>query len=324
MNPKTLVKIILYGGLLGGLLFVVFNFQAISDWARLRNYQPPARVVKLADDTTMTGQTRRLFYVNHPDIGDKQKFNSHCRSTAEQTIVLGCYISNQGIFLLDVKEQRLNGVVEVTAAHEVLHAAYERLSDEEKSRVDKLIGQYFDQIKNQRIIDTVENYRAKDPSIVPNELHSILGTEVAELSPELEEYYGRYFADRKKLVAYSEQYEQTFVRLRQQVADYDAQLDQLQKQINANQSSIQALGGELDSDRANLDQLLASGQNDEYNASVPGYNAKVGEYNRLVNSTKQLIGTYNAIVEKRNQLATVEQELVEAIDSSKLTTEETQ
>lgn len=321
MRLKNIISLAVFAAIMGGLIYGLANLQAISDWLRLRNYDPPARIVKIADDTTMNSDTRRLFYVNHPELGDKVTFNQHCRTT-EESIVLGCYIEGRGIFLLDVKEKRLSGVVEVTAAHEVLHAAYVRLSKNEREKIDRMTSEFFATLKNQRIRETVDNYRARDASIVPNELHSILGTEVRELSPDLEDYYEQYFNDRQRIVQFSEQYEQTFINLRAQVDQYDAQLMDLKSQIEASQAEIDAANNELQAERARLDQLLASGANEEYNDRVPGYNQQVAQYNRLINHTKQLISTYNSIVEKRNGLATVEQELVEAIDSTQLTTQE--
>src|SRR6185295_11567695 len=102
----------------------------------------------------MTPDTRRLFYVYHPVLEDKQAFNSHC-TDSEKTIVLGCYISRTGIYLYDVTDSRLNGVEQVTAAHETLHAAYERLSSSERKRVDGLTAQAFAQVTDQRIKDTI-------------------------------------------------------------------------------------------------------------------------------------------------------------------------
>lgn len=321
MRLKNVISLALVVVILGGLLFAVANLQAINDWFRLRDYNPPQRIAEIADATTMTDETRRLFYINHPELGDKTTFNQHCRTT-EESIVLGCYINGQGIFVLDVKDERLNGVIEVTAAHEVLHAAYERLSSSERERVDKLTADFFASLENQRIKKTIENYRARDKSVVPNELHSILGTEVRNLNPELEDYYKQYFYNRKKVVSYSEQYEQTFTDIREQVDQYDEQLTTLKTQIESSQTEIDASNTALTADREELDRLLADGKNEEYNDRVPEYNQKVGDYNRLVNYTKQLINNYNSIVEKRNALAVVEQELVEAIDSTQLTTQE--
>lgn len=318
MRTKAFFQVVIFFAVIGGLLFGILNYQAISDWLRLRNYQPSARISAIADKTTMNDSTRRLFYINHPELSDKQAFNGQCQ-IVEQSIVLGCFVDNKGIFLLDVEDKRLNGVIEVTAAHETLHAAYDRLSQSEKKKVDKMTSDVFASLNNQRIKDVVESYRQKDPGVVPNELHSILGTEVRELSPELEQYYKKYFKDRESIVALSEKYEQTFISLRNQIDNYDQQLEQLKKQIEEDEAAIDALSQELDQKRTELDALASSGDNEAYNQQVPVYNQRVESYNALINETKQLIASYNNIVEKRNNVATVEQELVEQIDSSKLT-----
>lgn len=296
----------------------LIKMQDIYDWVALRNYTPPAKVAKLADDTTMNDYTRKIFYVNHPELNDKQTFNGHCRTT-EQSIVLGCYIENKGIFLLDVKDPRLNGVMEVTAAHEALHAAYDRLSSSERAKVDKMTEDFFATIKDERIKNVVKNYQDKDPSVVPNELHSILGTEVIELPAELEQYYAKYFKDRKQIAKFSEQYEQTFVNLRNEVQDLDADLESLKNQIDANQAELDSKNSQIDSERSALDALLSSREIEQYNAKVGSFNRLIGSYNALVNETKQLINQYNSLVEKRNSLAVQEQELVNSIDSTHLT-----
>lgn len=321
MRTKNAISWILLIVVIALTVITLTRMQEIQDWFALRNYTPPARVSKLADDTTMNDSTKKIFYVNHPELNDKSTFNGHCRTT-EQSIVLGCYIENKGIFLLKVEDSRLNGVMEVTAAHEVLHAAYDRLSSEERKKVDKMTADFFATIKDERIKNTVKNYQDKDSSVVPNELHSILGTEVSSLSPELEEYYSRYFKDRKKIAKFSEQYEQAFVELREQVDELDADLNSLKKQIDDNQSELNTKNQQLDSERSNLDQLLSAKKIEEYNSEVGTFNQLVSSYNRLINETKQLINEYNALVEKRNSLATQEQDLVNSIDSTHLTEQE--
>lgn len=308
-----------------GLLIASVNAQSIRDWLALRNYQPSARVIKLADETTMTDETRKVFYVNHPDLNNKSVFNDNCRKderTNEESIVLGCYVSNRGIFLLDVNDPRLNGVMEVTAAHELLHAEYDRLSSKERIKVDAMTNSFFAGLKNDRIRKTIENYRKKDPKIVPNELHSILGTEVADLSPDLEKYYQRYFTDRKQIVSFSEQYEQAFIDLRNQVGDLDKELTLIKQQIDTNDVILSTKSDEIARKRAELDQSLKQNDVDGYNAQVASFNQLVGDYNRLINTTKQLIISYNEKVATRNSIATQEQELIQAIDSKSITKEQ--
>lgn len=284
------------------------------DWYRLSGYTPPDKVMELATETTMQPSMRRLFYVFRPSLEDKGSFNSHCRSD-EKTIVLGCYIDRQGIYLLDVKDSRLDGVEQVTAAHETLHAAYARLGSDEKKKIDAMTNAAFLGLTDQRVKDNIELYRKQNPAIVPNELHSILGTEVRILSVDLENYYRRYFTDRGRVVSFSEQYEKAFTERKNQVAAYDAQLVAMSQQIKALQSSLEAQTEALQNERNRMDALRSSDQISAYNAAVPGYNAKVKNYNQTIDSLSALVEKYNEIVPKRNAVASEEEELVKSIDS---------
>ncbi|MCW1907828.1 MAG: hypothetical protein KIH63_000620 [Candidatus Saccharibacteria bacterium] len=297
------------------------NRLAIYDWFRLRDYTPPAVIVQLATDTTMKDSARNLFYVQHPSIEGKTTFNEHC-PRGEQTIVLGCYVSKVGIYIYDVTDARLEGIEQVTAAHELLHAAYERLSKANKDKIGASLKATYQTLGNARITETIEQYQVAGADIT-NELHSILATEVRNLPPELETYYQRYFTDRSAIVGFSEQYEQAFVALKNQVEAYDQELEALKAQIDANEQNLTAQGAAIEADRARLDSLLAANQVGAYNAAIPAFNAKVRAYNALVNQTKDLINQYNAKLEARNALALEEQALFKAIDS-RLSTEETQ
>lgn len=287
---------------------------SLYDIWRLRNYEAPSEVIKLADRTTMNDSARRLFYVYHPSLEDKSAFNSHCSNT-EQTIVLGCYVQYQGIYLYDVEDPRLNGVVEVTAAHELLHAAYDRLSSSDKKRIDGLTNQVAEEITDERLKSTIENYRKRDPSIVPNELHSILATEVRDLPQELETYYQRYFNNRSVVVDLADTYKQAFTERENQVASLDAQLESLKTQIDSLNQSLESQQVALKAQLEALQARRRSGDTNGYNDAVPAYNQAVSNYNASINQQKQLVGQYNSLVEQRNNLATEENELIEALDS---------
>lgn len=316
LSAVTLTVLLLV--ITGGILFR----QDISDALRLRGYTPPVEVVALADNTAMLPGARRLFYVNHPEITDSETFNEHCREN-EQTIVLGCYISGQyRIYLLDIKDERLRGIKEVTAAHELLHAAYDRLNGGERERINQLLDTAFNQITDSRIRETVALYRRQDPTIVPNELHSILGTEVRGLPEELEEYYRRYFSDRSKIISFSEQYEQAFTERRNAVRAYDAQLAALKTQIDSLSKQLTITNTELQAQRSEMNQHRANGRTDTYNELVPVYNAKVNQYNADVDHLGGLITEFNDIVQKRNAVAAEEAELVKAIDSRDIVPEQ--
>lgn len=289
------------------------NRQAIYDWWRLRDYQPPTAIQQLADKTTMTPHARRLFYINRPVIADRAQFNEKC--SLEASIVLGCYIPRDGIYLYNINEPRLQGVMEVTAAHEMLHAGYERLDNKERERVDAMTKQAYAQLTNERVRRNVESYQRQDPGVVPNELHSILATEVTNLPPQLEDYYRMYFTNRQSVVALSAQYESEFEGRKAKVDSYDKQLGELKIDIEANKNELALQYKNLESEKTRLEALLASGDVQAYNSAVPTFNEQISRYNEIVKTTDRMINRYNEIVQERNSVALEVQNLAEAIDS---------
>ena len=65
--------------------------------------------------------------------------------------MLGCYILNKGIYVYDITDDRLAGVRQVTTAHEMLHAAYDRLSVKERAQVDAMTAAAYEKLDNIRI-----------------------------------------------------------------------------------------------------------------------------------------------------------------------------
>ncbi len=311
---RKLSKLVFYILFLSIPVVFWFNRFTVFDWWRLRNYSAPAEVVSIADKTTMNSASRRVFYANHPELEDSQNLRSNCQQD-EITIVLGCYVGGKGIFLFKVTDPRLDGIKEVTGAHELLHAQYDRLSLKEQTRVNNMLSAAFATVTNQRIKDTVEQYRKKDPSIVNNELHSILATEVRNLPPELEEYYKRFFDNRFAIVAFSEQYESEFSSRQAKVKDYDVQLVSLKAKIEKNQEALDSDSSSIQGMRSQLDQQLAANDYTAYNGGVDTFNKRVNSYNRLAKDTSALIEAYNSVVIARNTLAVEVNDLAKAIDT---------
>lgn len=286
----------------------------LFDTWRLHNYSPGSDIIHLADATTMTSDSRHLFYVYHPALEDKASFGTNC-GNEEQTIVLGCYILHRGIYLYNVPDPRLNGVKEVTAAHEMLHAQYDRLSSSDRKKVDAMTAQALKSITDERLLQTIDSYRKKDASVVPNELHSILGTEVRNLPPDLEAYYKRYFTNRAAIVDFADAYKGEFTSREQRVDNLDKQLANLKSQIDSLNTSLENQQVALKTQYNNLQQEKRSGQIEAYNAAVPAYNLAVQSYNADVNKQRSLVQQYNTLVEERNSLALEENQLIKALDS---------
>lgn len=289
--------------------------QSIWDWWRLRDFVPSARIAELSEHTTMTDYGRKLFYVHQPELNNKVEFTRSC-PTGEQTIVLGCYITHQSIHIYDVQDDRLNGIEEVTAAHEMLHAAYDRLSTDERNRINNLLVQSFESSADERIKKVVSAYRQRDAGVVPNELHSILGTEVRTLPAELEAHYSKYFENRLKVVEYSEQYEAIFSAQQAKIQSLADEINALEIQLKADRQEIELRERSLQEQSSSLNSLRSSGQTEEYNAAVPGYNEQVREYRSLVAKYNADVLRLNRLVEEHNSLAVEQRGLYDAINSS--------
>ncbi len=288
--------------------------QDLQDWVKLLRYQPPQQIARLATVTSMTDTGKRLFYINTPQIEARKSALNLCKNT-EHTVVLGCYVTGKGIFLQSVPDPRLEGVMEVTAAHEMLHAAYDRLSIFDQNQLNLKLQSAFAQIKSRRIRDLIGVYDAQDPRSVNTELHSILGTEVRDLSPDLEEHYRLYFGDRSIIVALSERYEGVFTSVRdkaknltQELARRKLTMAQLGQQVDREAATIEL-------ERAQLKNAIAANPQVDNNILVVRFNQRVESYNQLVSELKQQTDTYNQIVTEHNSLALEEKSLVESLQN---------
>lgn len=305
-------------GVVAGLVFLGWlNRYNIYDEYRLYDYTPPPAIVTLANQTTMTPYARKLFYVYHPTIEGAVAFNKDCQVT-EQAIVLGCTSINRGIWLYNVTDPRINGVEQVTAAHEMLHVAYSRLSPSELKYVNNLVmTTYYKLAPTDPLLKTeYQSYlKTEGAGAVPNEMHSVLGTEVGTLPPALESYYKQYFTNRQAIVAYANQYEGVFTQREQEVKSDDQQLSSWQQQINTNEQALQAQYQQIQSQQSQLNQLKASNQINAYNSEVDTYNNNVDSYNNLINQTKSIISGYNQLIITRNAIAVQEDDLIKSISS---------
>jgi hypothetical protein len=298
------------------------NRYNIYDYIRLYNYNPPAEVAQLADQTTMTAYGKKLFYVYHPTIENAAAFNKNCTITRE-AIVLGCTQINGGIWIYDVTNPQLNGIEQVTAAHEMLHVGYSRLSGSELKYINSLIWSTYTKLAptDPMLKSEYNTYlKTEGQGAVLNELHSVLGTEIStsELPAALNDYYAQYFTNRQVIVNYANQYEGVFMQKQNQITQDSKELSAQYIVINSNQATILA-------DEAKLKQQLAQLNSEKsdpnkYNAGVGPYNAAVSNLNNLAKQNNVLIDSYNKLQLSMNALTSQLDELNQSASSLPLST----
>ncbi|MGB4762458.1 MAG: hypothetical protein WBP12_03850 [Candidatus Saccharimonas sp.] len=291
---------------------VLFNGAAITDYIAARTIAVPSTVVvSIADEIALTPRGRDILYSTQPILADSAS-NFPCKSGESNSVILGCYGSTGAwfdkgqIYILDVKNDQLTGVVQVTAAHEMLHAAYQRLNFIEQSQVDQMVRAEYEKRKDDTVLkEQMEYYHLNEPGQDINELHSILATTVATLDPALEQYYTRYFTDRAHVVGLYQQYSQALhkndetikllkVKLDTEAASlgvdtqrYEADLDQLNADIQS--FNTRANSGEFSS-RSSFELARAAllNRTASLNARSTALNTRVVAYNDLVKQINAL------------------------------------
>lgn len=242
---------------------------------------PPADIADLAATTTMTERARRLFLAARPAIEDPVTFAGNCGSAIPasgagepRTHTAGCYAAGR-IHLLAPDRAEARDLLYVVAAHELLHAVYGALGPAERARIDAELEAA--RPGNVRLEERLRPY-AGLPTLT-NEIHSILGSEFADLSPALEAHYGQYFADRSAVVAARQRTlgarEDEIDRLRAEVDDLDARIETLRATMVS-----QRIAGDIRAYNASVE--VFNGLVDRYNASIGELNGQIAEYNSLL------------------------------------------
>ncbi len=299
--------------LLAVTIVVYTQRQDISDWIVLRDYVPAGEIEKLATDSNFSALGKKLFYVHDPDLLGKESFFGKCQED-EKSSVLGCYYSGNKIYLLKVIEEKLEGIEEVTASHEMLHAAYDRLGEAEKLKINKLLDDVYRTLpEDSHAKKDIATYDESDKNVFYNELHSIIGTEVRVLPAELEQYYILYFVNRSSVVGFAEKYAAEFDRLQNSILDIDTRLNTLKTDLDQSKTNLEFLYAAIEEEGRMLDSK--SNDPSAFNAALPSYNNKVIEYRSLSNEYNRKVETYNSLIEERKAIAIENNELYDAIDT---------
>lgn len=298
--------------------FLLFNQQYVKDQISVWSYTPSASIQSLEENIDFTSRGAFNFYAVQPKIEGSESFNADCQRQEVGNPVLGCYIANR-IYIFDVSNTQLDGIEEVTAAHETLHAVWERMSDDDRAKVSTLLeAQYAKMSGDSDLTQRMDYYKRTEPGQFDNELHSILGTETAQLSPELEAHYDQYFGDRQKIIEYHTKYATVFTNLKNQS-------DSLYGELTTLGASIDNRSTQYDSDVKQLSADIGSFNDRASNGGFSSRSQFNSERATLVQRSNQLdadrasittdIDTYNAKYKEYQQVSSAIEALNKSIDS---------
>ncbi|HSX01576.1 MAG TPA: hypothetical protein VLF67_05025, partial [Candidatus Saccharimonas sp.] len=154
---RTLVQL----SVLVVLVVAGLNYQFIWDQYALATFKPTTDVAQIEGQLALTQTGRALFYRGQPQIDSKTQFNADCQ-TSRGMLELGCYYLSR-IYVLHIEDARLAPEMQVVAAHELLHAAWLRLSRGEQATLTTELEQVYAGIQDQDLRDHMASYAKSEP-----------------------------------------------------------------------------------------------------------------------------------------------------------------
>lgn len=315
----------LFGGLFTTVLFLVVgltlaaNRQYLYDSFNFWTYQPTNEVASIVERATLTDSGTFAFYSARPEVDGSQSFNSKCDRKEQNTAVIGCYV-NDRIYVYDVSDSRLDGIKEVTSAHETLHAVYQRLVGPEKNRIDGLLETEYKKLADDpSFAERMAFYARTEPGERNNELHSIIGTEIRSIAPELESYYGKYFKNRSELLNLFDSYNQAFKQLEAESKQLSSQIEVMRKQVDNDKAVYESEASRLSNDVEDFKKRAAGGyfsSQTQFTAEMNALQARIDAVNRRRDTIVAEIEQLRVLIERYNDTATKSQDLYKSIDSS--------
>jgi len=235
---------------LTGAGWAAANPRQVQDQITVWNFEPSPTIEEYADRAGLSDEGRFYFYASVPEILPPERFDLFCSFEESGLGVLGCYtLSERRIFLYDVSNPDLDGYEVVVAAHEMLHAAWARLSIDDQNALAVLLEADFAALgPEHELVERIAEYERLDPTSRIPELYAILGTEIAELQPALEGHYARYFDDRSRTTQLYAQVAAVFESLEQRLTDLSVELEARSAAIEADQAAYAAAADALEGD----------------------------------------------------------------------------
>jgi hypothetical protein len=234
--------------------------------------------------------------------------------------ILGCYTTSDRIFVFNVSNEQLDGMKEVTAAHEMLHAVWYRMSASEQSRLGTLLTAAYEKSASPELKERMAYYQRNEPEAITNELHSILGTEVGSLGDELEAYYRQYFEDRQIVLNLHAKYNDVYKSLYSRADSLYTRMQTLSKSIDNRSEAYSAEVTKLSSDISSFNARANSGDFDSMSQFNSEKAALVARSNRLDAQRSSIyadIDVYNKMYEEYKVLASQIELLNNSVDSFK-------
>lgn len=278
-----------------GALKGVFDSQLTDDeWLAKQTILP--EISAIASSSSMTAFAKRTLIENNPALVDRSTLNDLCSNSSG--VSFGCFRKKGNvtkILIADLRSSRVSEIVDVTTAHEMLHAAYDDLDEDAKLEFRKM-AENFLKNSNERdfVFERLKLYEKEAAHGQLNEVHSILGTEILNLSPELELHYAKFFVNRASVVSKANSFKDIFDSHYMKIVEFDSTIEGLGARIEANQRAARIVEIEIKS-KERLANMMSE-------VEIIALNRQISDYNNMVEEQKMDVAKYNSLVGKRNRV----------------------
>jgi hypothetical protein len=271
--------------------WVVLNPGRTADQVAVWNYTPTAEISAQIHRTDMSAEGKFLYLASRPTVDTANNFNSTCGVVTSDTSLLGCYLDDsQRAYIYRVTDPRLDGTEDIVAAHEMLRAAWDRMTPAERSRLEPPLDDIVAaDPSNENLQERTTALREDDPTHRYAELYAIVGSEIANVGSRLEKSYDRYFTHRSVVTKLNVHANKYVIALQKKITALSATLTSLNKQIDTGitqfNQAIDVLNADIDSFNARADRI--------------GGFASIGQFNR---ERAALIGRQRALQTTSDQI----------------------
>ncbi len=313
----SIVAFILSGLLLAIASALFLNRQAVLDRLTVWSFEPSSAVASIEKNVNFTDKGKFIFYATKPSLEKQDDFNKKCPRQEAGNPILGCYTATDQIYIYDLTNEQLAGMEEVTAAHEMLHAAWFRTSKEDQEKLKIELEAAYEKLNDDELTKRMAYYQRTEPGEYINELHSILGTEIASLGEPLESYYAQFF-DRATVLKLHGQYNDLYKTLYTRADDLYAKLESLSSSIQTRMKEYEAAVNQYSAD---VDSFNNRADNGGFTTMNQFYNERaslIARSNTLESARQSIntdINTYNAYYAEYEDIAKQIEILNKSIDS---------
>ncbi|HWT39956.1 MAG TPA: hypothetical protein VN081_01610 [Dongiaceae bacterium] len=314
---RSLVSFCITLLILAAAFLLFFNRQYLFDQYQVWTYKPTSAVQAIESQVKFTPSGDFIFRATHPEVEQAASFNKGCPRQEVGNPILGCYTTDNRIYIYSITNTQLAGMEEVTAAHEMLHAAWARMSSSEQQSLGVELQAAYDKLDNADLKQRMSYYQRTEPGEFINELHSILGTEFANLGPDLEQHYSQYF-DRQAVLAAHDQYSKVYDGLYSRSNTLYTAMQTLASSIQSRSATYNTQLAQLSSDidsfntRARSGDFSSQSQFDSQRAALIARSNQLDADREAINAD---IDTYNNDYNEYQQIASQIQVLNNSIDS---------